>query len=249
MEIDHISFSQINMYLRCPAQYYFRYCLDIKLPPKAALVKGKAVHKAQEENYKQKIYTKIDLPLDVIQDITADTFEKEAQEAEFEHGEDKGKIKDEAISLATLYHTFIAPDVMPEAVEQEVIIRTDDFTLKGYIDVLQQGGIIRDTKTSNKTPNQDIVQKSLQLSAYSFAYYTLTNELPQKVCLDYLVSTKQPKIVTLDGIRTLDDINRFIKITAKVVQAIKNEIFYPNQDNMLCSPEWCGYWELCHKEF
>ncbi len=52
---NHISATQLNMYLRCPAQYKFRYVDGIILPPKSALTKGKAVHRGQEFNYWQQL--------------------------------------------------------------------------------------------------------------------------------------------------------------------------------------------------
>ena len=51
----YLSPSQINMYLRCPAAYKYRYVDGLILPPKAALTRGKSVHKGQEHNYNQKI--------------------------------------------------------------------------------------------------------------------------------------------------------------------------------------------------
>ena len=47
----HYSPSQINMFLRCPAQWKFRYVDRIIAPPKSSLVQGKAYHKALETNY------------------------------------------------------------------------------------------------------------------------------------------------------------------------------------------------------
>lgn len=248
---DYISPSQINMFLRCPAQYYFRYCEGLIIPPKSALTKGRAVHKGQEINYKQKIKTKQDLPLDDVKDAVATEFEAAAQETEWKPDEDKGKIKDETVSLATLYHREVAPTVQPQYVEEEVFFQIPDteIKLKGFIDVVQEGGIIRDTKTTAKTPNQDTADKSMQLTAYSLAYRTLTGEEETGLVLDYLVNTKVPKVVPLKTQRSKDDIARFIYITSQITKAIQSGIFYPNPDNFMCSEENCGFWHECNKKF
>lgn len=248
---DYISYSQINMFLRCPAQYMFRYEEGLILPPKSALTKGKSVHKGQEINYKQKIETKSDLPVSDVLDAVATEFEALAKETEFKPDEDKGKIKDETIGLAELYHKEIAPEVQPLYVEEEInfIIPQTNIQLKGYIDVVQEGGIIRDTKTTAKTPAQNVVDKSLQLTAYALAYRTITGETENGLVLDYLINTKNPKVMSLKASRTEDDLRRFVSITENVVKAIKAGVFYPNPDNFMCSPENCGYWHECQKKF
>jgi putative RecB family exonuclease len=248
--MDHISPTQINMFLRCPAQYQFRYIDGLILPPKAAFLRGRAVHKGQEVNYRQKIETKQDLPVADVLDAVSTEFDVQAPETEWAPDENPGKVKDETISLAGLYHQEIAPTVQPAFVEEEVFVEIGpDLNLKGFIDVVQEGGIIRDTKTTARTPSADAVEKNLQLSAYSLAYRSLLGVPEAGLRLDYLVNTKTPKVVTLEGKRTDADIKRFAAIAERISKAIQTGVFYPNQDNFLCSKDNCGYWDLCHKKF
>lgn len=248
---DYLSFSQLSMYLRCPAQFMFRYEEGLILPPKSSMTKGKAVHKGQEINYKQKIESKEDLPLDDVKDAVATEFETAAEETEFKPDEDKGKIKDESITLATLYHNEVAPKVQPQYVEEEVYFTIPDtsINLKGFIDVVQEGGIIRDTKTTAKSPSQETANKSMQLTAYSLAYRTLTGKNEGGLVLDYLINTKTPKVMQLETTRTDDDLKRFISISKQVTKAIQSGIYYPNPDNFMCSEMNCGYWSECQKKF
>lgn len=245
----HISASQINTYLRCPNQYMYRYIDGIILPPRSALTRGKTVHKAQEKNYSQKIDSMLDLPLDEVQSIAADEYELQATETEFEPDEDKGKIKDETISLASLYHTQIAPTVQPVLVEQEVKIGFEDgFSLLGYIDVVDSDGYIRDTKTTARTPSVDEADKSLQLTAYSLLYRELMGVDEAGVKLDYLVNLKTPKAVTLTGERDQEQINWFLDLMGKVVNSIGQGCFYPNPTNFMCSEKGCGYYQMCRRK-
>jgi len=247
--MDHISVTQINMYLRCPASYYYRYVCGIILPPKSALTKGRAVHKGQEYNYRQKIESYQDLPLHEVKEVTATAFEAEQDNTEFEQGEEPGRVKDEAVTLAALYHQEIAPKTQPLLVEEKVEVPFAETTLLGFIDLLDNKGYIHDTKTASKTPSEDSADKSLQLSAYSLAHRYLMGVPETGVRLDYLVQTKPPKVVTLEARRTERDIQRFIAIAERVIAAISAEMFYPNPDNFLCSEKHCGYWKMCHQDF
>ncbi len=247
---EHISVSQINMYQRCPASYYYRYVRGMIIPPKAAMTRGTAVHSGIEFNYTQKMETEKDLPLEEVKEYTAAVFEEKAEETDFE-GEDKGKVKDSTISLAGLYHDEVAPTVQPEAVEEkvEVAFEGTDYTLLGYIDLIDHKKRIRDTKTTGRTPSESVIQDNLQLAAYSLMYQTITGEEESGVGLDYLVDTKNPKVVQFEAKVTEAERQRFLKIMDAVAKAIEAEHFYPNYNNFMCSQKNCGYWDICHKEW
>lgn len=248
--LEHFSITQLNMYLRCPAQYGFRYADGLILPPTGALTKGRAVHKGAEHNYRQKAKTQQDVSLEEIRDVAAAAFDKEAEETAWEKEEDKGRTKDEALMLASLYHQEIAPKVQPLFIEHEFIIPTAaGVPLLGYIDVIDDQFIIRDIKTASKAPAESEAAKSLQLTAYAYAFRELVGREETAVALDYLVQTKQPKAVLLKAKRNQADIDRLLSIMRSVLTAIKGGNFYPNPGNFMCSAKTCGYWERCHQKF
>ncbi len=248
---QHLSVSQINMYMRCPASYYYRYIEELIIPPSAALTRGKSVHSGIEFNYDQKMETFIDLPLKEVLEYTAAVFDESAEETDF--GKHKrGKVKDETIGLSSVYHNEIAPAVQPQAVEAqvEVAFEDTDYTLLGYIDLVDQHKRIRDTKTAARSPNEKVLTDNLQLAAYSLMYRTQFEEEEAGVGLDYVVATKEPKVVQFSAVITEKDRQRFLKTMDMVAKAIKAQLFYPNsQNNWLCSPEHCGYWERCHRDW
>lgn len=249
--MKHFSISRLNMYLRCPAQYEFRYIDDLILPPSAALTKGRCVHKGAEHNYRQKAESRIDVTVEEVQDVVAGAFEREAQETSWEKGEDRGRVKDEALSLSTLYHTEVAPNIQPLFVEHEFLVplRGAAVPLLGYIDVIDENLIIRDIKTASKSPSEDEAAKSLQLTAYAMAYREVVGGEESAVALDYLVQTKVPKTVTITANKTQADIDRLRAIISHVLAAIGAGQFYPNPSNFMCSPKNCGYWHACHKRY
>lgn len=248
--VEHFSVSQLNMYLRCPAQYAFRYLDGIVLPPTGSLTKGRAVHKGAEYNYRQKVKTARDAALEEIQDIVAAAFDREAEKTSWEKEEDKGRIKDETLLLTALYHQKIAPQVQPLFIEHEFKIPlAEGMPLLGYIDVIDENFIIRDLKTASKTPGENEAAKNLQLTAYAYAFRELVGREESAVALDYLVQTKQPKAVVLMAQRTKADIDRLWAIMFEVLKAIKGGNFYPNPQNIMCSVKACGYWDQCRQRY
>ena len=74
--LDHISHSQISMWLRCPRQWEYRYVAGLKIPPSGPLIVGSAYHSALEGNFIQKVSSMVDLPLSDCLDIFSDAWEE-----------------------------------------------------------------------------------------------------------------------------------------------------------------------------
>lgn len=245
--MDHFSATQLNMFLRCPAQYEFRYLEKRILPPTSSLTKGRCVHKGAEYNYRQKLTTAADVSLEEVADIVAGVFDSEAVATAWEPDENKGAVKDQTLALTSLYHQAVAPTIQPLFVEHEFCLPLPGgVPLRGFIDVIDDTFVIRDIKTSARSPGDDEAKKSPQLAAYAWAYRELTGQLETAVALDYLVQTKTPKTVTIQTSLTADDLGRLFAIIGQVLDAIQAGVFYPNPSNFLCTPKACGYWNLCH---
>ena len=244
---DHISASQINTYLRCPMQYYFRYKEGLKIPPTEALTTGKAIHAAIEYNYKQKMETRADLPVKEVQEVFAAVLDELKDETDW-GGMKPSEAKDDGVKAVKAYHEKVAKKTQPVAVEKKIEVPFGETILLGYIDLIDDKNMIRDTKTTKRSPGQRILSDDIQLSSYAWAYKQLYGELPSGVQLDFIVRTKSPKIVQMPGHQDDFTIKRFEKTATRVIEAIKNNSFYPNPHNFMCGPTKCGYWEVCHKE-
>jgi hypothetical protein len=110
----HLSFSQISMFLRCPAQWEFRYVQKLKIPPSGALILGSAWHETIEQNYVQKIVSDEDLPLECMTDFFSDIWTNKIRSEEIDFGDDPGKLKDLGVLITDIHHREIAPKVKPE---------------------------------------------------------------------------------------------------------------------------------------
>jgi putative RecB family exonuclease len=244
MNNNHLSITQIKMYLRCPLQYKFRYVDDLKIPPVSAITLGRSIHSALEINYSQKIRTKQDLPVKQVTDLFSDLWESDVKETVFEKDEKPGKVKDEGVGLITTYHGQISPTIQPKVVEKdfELSFQNVDYSLKGKLDLVDSQDIIIDHKTTKRSMQEENVNTDLQLTCYSLAYRNVLGIQEKGLRFDVMVRNKHPKIQQIPTQRTEEDIGRFLKILAYVSKAIRTGIFYPNE-NYFCGI--CGYRNLC----
>lgn len=243
---DYLSPSQINMYIRCPLSYYFRYVEGIKLPPSGAMTYGSSIHKAIEYNYSQKVESHTDRPIGEMQEVFAAEFDSRRDNTDWQ-GDNPDELKDHGVKAIEVYQEEIGVHTQPVMVEQEVSVPVGGITLKGFIDLVDDKRRVRDLKTTSKTPSSIGMQYSIQLTAYSYAYSKTYGQLPAAVGLDFLVKNKTPKCVQLSLEFGELAHARFERLVETVVKCIRNGLFYPNPNNYLCSPKQCGYFEMCMK--
>ena len=261
---EHLSPSQINTYLTCPLQHFWRYKEHLKIRPKSALTLSKSIHFGIEGNYRQKVESHVNLSLPKVLGIFSADFDTRKHETLWEKDEKSGKIKDEGVGLLSVYHKTVTPKVQPLHVEDKfkVIFENFNVPLIGYLDLIAEPGIIVDHKTSGKAPSvmETETKNSLQLTAYALGYRTKFEKLEKGIRVDVMFRTKpskaakpkppkEPKVLPFPTTRTEQDINRFLKQMAYVAKAIEEEIYYPRQPGWQCTSEWCGYYEICHKEW
>ncbi len=247
----HYSPSQINQYLRCNAQWYFRYVEGLKKPPASALVQGSSFHDALDVNFSQKVETKKDLEIDVVQDAAAEAFEKRAPEIEWDSDEKsegiekvKGRMKDETVGLVTVYHKDLSPKINPIASEKEFILETDqDYSIKGVIDLIDMNGTIIDHKTTGRTPSEISADHALQGIIYCIANET------SRYAFNYAVKNKTPKTVSLEAKAEMTDKEYVLEVVGRMDHAIKSGVFLPNRNSFMCSKRSCGFWQECESKY
>jgi hypothetical protein len=119
--------------------------------------------------------------------------------------------------------------------------------------------IIRDTKTSAKSPTPSFLDgsdkagtadDSEQLTAYAVASHVIDGKLPDRMVLDYLVRTNAAKptvkYVPTATTRSMDDVQVFLNRFTNLIHAMKTGVFVPaNQSWWGCSEKWCGYSSIC----
>lgn len=249
-EKRHLSFTQLNMFLRCPRQYEFRYIRGIKAPPSGAMVQSRVWHQTVERNYRQKIESDRDLALGEMQEFFAAQFDAAlgSEEIAFEPDEKPGKLKDQGTAIVAAHHKTIAPAVHPLLVEERFTVDLGEdfpFDLVGVWDLVERDGTIVDNKAYGKAPRQEDLDKDLQFTAYALGYRTTHGRAEPGLRMDAIVKTLNPRVVQLHTRRTNDDCLWLLGLIEEVGKVIDSGIFYPNPNGWHCSPRFCGYWGLC----
>lgn len=259
MKPPHLSWSQINTLARCGEQYRRRYVAKEKAPPGIALGRGTAVHKGVEANMIAKLETGKPLPVDAVLAQTADAFDAWADGEFVIDGEYTGMpvkmalstAKDESVALAGEHTTAIAPEIIPTAIETRIELPPSTLLPVKFVsilDLIDNGEVIRDTKTTRKSPQADAAHTSDQLTSQDLAFRALYRKNPLEACLDYVWRTEGGKVShkTLRTDRTKADLMVFVRRANAVLAVIDAEIFLPAPvDSWACSKRFCGYTESC----
>lgn len=246
----HLSFTQLNMFLRCPRQYEYRYIHGIKSPPSGAMVQSRVWHETLERNYRQKVHSECDLALGEMQEFFAANFDTVvgSEEIAFEPGAKPSKLKDQGTAIVAAHHQRIAPAVRPLLVEERFRVDLGEdfpFDLAGVWDLVERDGTIVDHKAYGKTPRQEDLDKDLQFTAYALGYRTRHGRTEPGLRMDAIVKTGNPRAVQLHTQRSNDDCRWLLGLIEPVAAAIDAGIFYPNPNGWHCSPRFCGYWDRC----
>lgn len=132
--------------------------------------------------------------------------------------------------------------------EQDIVEQFEDGPFKYHEDEpLQQILVIRDTKTSKKSPSDDTAHNSHQLSAYALASQVLDGKLPDKMVLDYLVDLKrETKYVPLETTRDAEQAQAYLSRVVNAIVSIRSGVFMPAPNTAWwCSEKYCGYHGIC----
>lgn len=251
MTLDHISHSQINMWLRCPKQWEYRYVYQLKIPPSGALIVGSAYHSALEGNFIQKVESRKDLPLNDCLDLFSDAWEDRLLEEELVIWEQlgPGESKDQGAGLVEEYIASTSPSVQPAQVERTIYSEVAGVKFICRIDVENDQRAVIDHKTSARPYSQDDVDGDIQASAEAFALgrpIVFYNHIALKL--------RVPRIQVVKSYRMRADIDWWVDMATKVVLQMESGIAPPRsvdafgKSGYWCSERFCGYFERCRGE-
>jgi len=244
LPVDHLSPSQISTYSQCPRRYYLQYVEGIRGPASGAMLRGTAVHAGVELNYQQKLTTRQDLPVAVVERAAADAFKKGLSAAEFHPRENRSTLQQQVVDMARVYHENVAPRIQPLMVERSVDVDMAGVPVpvRGVIDLVDDTEALRDLKTTGRAPDPSSAQESDQLAHYALAYRQVTGSLPRVVSLDYIIAGSTPRFWRQEctvGQGRIDQWESTVRRTTADILAGR----FGAQPNRLCS--WCGVQSLC----
>jgi hypothetical protein len=91
----------------------------------------------------------------------------------------------------------------------------------------------------------------MQMGMYCLSEKVERKELPKKVCLDFLVKTKTPKLVIREAVPTMEWIDPLLQRVERAIEIIQTvregkQAFTPaDPESWICSKKYCGYSTTC----
>ena len=246
MEIDHLSYSSISMYLACPESWRRKYIAKEPTVSSPALIFGSAIHNTVEQ-YVQ-----------VGGDLLSIWSEKWAGQMEKEGGnvlwgmsspEDSYNKGIQLLSDKGVIDTLKM--IKPKSIEMKVELRVPGVPVPiiGYIDLITEDGTVCDFKTSSKswtaTRARDEQQPIFYLSALSQAHEQVNWKFRHYV----LTTLKTPKLDVFDTQRTPGEAFFLFKMIQEIWKGIEAEVFFPNTGGWKCSPAYCDFWSNCRGRY
>jgi putative RecB family exonuclease len=257
MNKPHLSQSQLDTFCKCPEAWRRRYLEGHRIPPGIAALKGSGVHKAAEINFRQKIETHEDLPLDEFREAAADGFDHRVSREDVALTPEESsrgrrlvlaEAKDATVAMAEFHAENQAPEYQPELVEARVrILLSGKHDLLAVIDLADDQRRIVDFKNGKRRFSQEDVDGSVQFTAYAAAYQGLKGEPPSSLVQDCIVTTaKGPTRQRVETAREPADFRALGRRIEAVSSAIEAGVFPPAPPGAWwCSAAWCGYHRTC----
>lgn len=257
--VRHLSPSSIDTWVTCPQRWYFRYVRKIKTPPSGAMHLGTSFHAAVEANHAQKITTREDLPLGVLEDRYSVAFEHPEDDVDWT-GEKKSDAKDHGAAMVRSYHKQVAPTLQPTLVEQAVLVPLQTAAgeslppLKMVLDLVDDAKVIKDFKTTSKQPDPDAANASGQLTAYDVAHrsaFGTPSAGQELIHLRRPLKTKPfAEVFRQPTSRSDEQVRNYLKhvqaVGIQIAVAVQTGLFpMADPNSWACSEKFCGYFRVC----
>ena len=240
----HVSFTQIDQYLRCPLKYKFTYVdrLEPEFVP-AALAFGSGIHGAAAFLFRGTAEGAPPSLADVQAFFEAYwQLETGTRPIRFGEKDTKESLLDLAGRMLAVLYRNQEPGTEILGVEQPFdvpLIDLDtgevlDRALVGTLDLIERDAegriVVVDLKTSARKYTDLQVDASLQLSVYSYATAMngLADQEDLRLRFDVLTKTKQPELCRYWTQRDRAANLRLFRLAAEVLHAIEAGVFHPN---------------------
>ena len=242
-----LSASSVGCYLRCPAQWEFRYIRRVRRPPTVRQVIGLAGHVAFETNLLAKVDRGQDLPEDTVLDVFSDEYDERSRETWDDPEDPIAKAKDQGVRVVEKQHRDIAPGIFPTFVEESFQFRILGVHYSGTFDFADHLGQVRDWKIVARKPSGSGTY-GLAMTGYALGYRQKTGQIERAVQLDVIQRHKRdaPSYYPVNSGRPLSD--ETIALFADTVKEVHDGILagrfpYRGIFNQTCG--YCDYRDLC----
>jgi hypothetical protein len=161
-----LSPTQVTQFLNCPAKWYFRYFLDLEEPVTSATALGKAFHETIAHNFRGKVETRCDLPVDEGLEYFRTSLGRHLECAVLTIGAHLDELMDLGTVMVQKYMQEAVPLIHPAAVETRVASVIGGVKVRGFVDLLDVMGRIVDAESALKPMRGISHDHRLQLTSY-----------------------------------------------------------------------------------
>lgn len=239
----YLSVSQVEMYLRCPMQYWFSYVQDAKKVTSSPQFEGTCLAHALEMVGRRKMEGKYQIESDFAMKEYGKFLKKHSGSVDtWAFGDTPRTLKSRAdLFLDAFFREGHAAELKPEGVEVEFNVEIAGVPIKGVADVVEPNYIF-DYKVY-RSMRYLKPERSFQLSMYAHVF--------QKKRVGYIVFLKEGKkpIEVVSAERDLDRTRLWLEcVVSNVAMSISNGSFAPCNpaENVLCDERWCSFFGECY---
>ena len=248
----HWSYSSLNLLLNiCSLQWMFEKLLKLPRPfTPVSLVMGSAYHRVMEFIALHRLEGRLPMQSET-RDLFHTLWDRERQEGPpMEKTEDPPeKLAEQGAGLVAAYLQQVDPRERVLEFNQAfaVPVGSSERPLIGEIDAITADATgevtLVDWKTSARRWPKEQADKSLQPTAYLYAYGQLKPGCTDQFRFDVAVKNKTPVIELNHTSRTTDDFLRLERLVEAADRIVQHELFYPCDQSFACAG--CQYAEPC----
>jgi hypothetical protein len=240
-QINHLSYSQINLYQTCPLAWWFQYVLEIQSSKSAYMAIGSAIHTALSDYFQDKLLGIHPMSTNELVLHASETIKSTLEESEYEipkKGQTVDDIVDSRLQGLLEYMDNIGCRIPVKFTEKRLsrVIPGTSIDFIGVIDLITTDRVILDFKVVGTSWSQNKAISSLQPHAYgfllgrpvNFEIHCVSAKAPSKVL---------PVSVSQQDIDSYADIARALSFAMTEVAAGRQapEMSHNCSDCYLCS--------------
>lgn len=267
----HLSWSSLSLFWACPEAWRLQYLVpDRPRTSNTALVTGSVIHAVIEEHAHKQLRSDNDTVLLPVKDLVRKHLVREWPLVQLTREEKMlpaevvfDNVAKTCERGASLYVSDILPELRLAGVEAEFSVTHptwNGWSVNGFIDLVEErndGGCVRDIKTSKRAPDTTVADTSDQLTIYALAYFAETGRLPAAVQLDYIILSARthvlpPRVSLRTKADLLQMVNR-IAVTTRAIEALlakhsdEAPVFSPALRGSFgrCKPATCQFYDVC----
>jgi CRISPR/Cas system-associated exonuclease Cas4 (RecB family) len=255
--IEHLSVTKIEAATLCPLRFRYRFVDRLPEPSSGVAFAGRTFHTIMEHALKLRLGG---LPIPRPQELD-DRFlaewqagiEREEQSEGFcgwqwDEGDSPERAQSDYRALVRLAATDVLPSIRPQFVEHRFEISVGGVPLVGYLDLVEEGGVLSDWKTVGSISARQRLL-SLQLMGYSWAVQSLlgTTSDTEARKLFFVRNGNHPKFEAVSFVVRDEHRRWFAQVAEAVWRMVRAEAYVPNTDGWWCTPKFCSYYSICQE--